>query len=228
MQRNKRKKHYFLKLIFFMLVLCGIGFYSASFPVTMELLDKKVNGILEIFDLKSDFKIFSFFSDVSKTAINKAEYWFEIAKENIEKSNMESKPVSAIRITCAAKFPLENKKITSAFGKRKDPVSGKNSIHSGIDIAAEEGTKIVAVWPGNVSETGFDDIYGNYVIIKHSKDFYTKYCHLSKITISENSFVMTDDKIGEVGSTGRSTGNHLHFEIIVEGRKIDPMECFDI
>ena len=74
----------------------------------------------------------------------------------------------------------------------------------------------------------FDEIYGNYIVVEHSDGFLTKYCHLSKITANENDYVFANDKIGEVGSTGRSTGNHLHFEVIIEGRKIDPMECFDI
>ena len=228
MERNKRKKYGFLKFLILILILCGIFFYSASFPVTMKLLDNRVNGILKIINIEKDFELFNTLSEFSKNVLDNAEYLFETVKENLKENNPERKPVSAIKITCAAKFPLENNEITSDFGERKDPFSGEISSHGGIDIAAEHGSKILSAWPGRVSETGFDEIYGNYIVVEHSDGFLTKYCHLSKITANENDYVFANDKIGEVGSTGRSTGNHLHFEVIIEGRKIDPMECFDI
>ena len=71
-------------------------------------------------------------------------------------------------------------------------------------------------------------IYGKYIIMEHSKGFFTKYCHLSEITVKKGDFVLSGSKIGEAGSTGRSTGSHLHFEVIIDGRNIDPKECFEL
>ena len=147
---------------------------------------------------------------------------------NIENNYEENGKLPLVVFSCSADFPVETNLITSDFGSRKDPFSGKEDIHTGIDIAAEEGSDVVAAWPGKIMETGFDDIYGNYIIIEHSNDFYTKYCHLSKICVEENEYVLAKEKIGEAGNTGRSTGSHLHFEVMVDGVKIDPMECFEL
>ncbi len=227
MEHRKKKKHYFIKFLVLISIFCGIILYSASFKVTMELLDSRINDGLKVLGMETDFSFFTMLSDFSKTTINKTEYWIEIIKENIENNDIKIKSVPSIKITCAAKFPLKNYNITSDFGKRKDPFSGEENIHGGIDIAAEKGSDITAAWPGRIVETGFDIIYGNYIMIEHSKDFFTKYCHLSKINAIKNEFVLTKEKIGEVGNTGRSTGNHLHFEVIIDEIKIDPMECFE-
>jgi hypothetical protein len=209
-------------------ILIGVMFYSASFPVTMELMDSKVADILGFIGMEKDFEAFSKFSVFSKNIINKTEYWIEIIKENIEKATTETKKIPSVLITCAAKFPCENGYITSNFGKREDPFSKEEAFHSGIDIAAEKGSEIKTAWPGKISKTGFDNIYGKYIIVEHSKEFFTKYCHLSKICIRENNFINAGEKIGEAGNTGRSTGSHLHFEVIIDGFNIDPMECFEI
>ena len=229
MERKKRKKKYLLlKSFILLLITAGIIVYSASFPVTMELLDKKIDEIIDLAGIDYKISVFSDLSKISKEFINKTEYYFDLIKDNITKDFTDiQKPGFAV-ITNAAKFPSEKSKITSVFGKREDPISGNADIHSGIDIALPSGSKIIAAWPGKVLETGFDEIYGNFVLIEHSDGFYTKYCHLSKIDVMENDFVNVEEKIGEAGNTGRSTGSHLHFEVIIEGTNIDPMECFEI
>ena len=227
-QNKKRKKHWFIKFLFLVLIFCGILFYSSSFPVTMELLDERATEILSLFGTEKEIGVFSEISLSSKNIISKAEYWIEIFKENLEKTKDESKKVSEILITSAAEFPSKSGSVSSYFGKREDPFSKNEDFHEGIDIAAAFGSEVLAVWPGIICETGYDDIYGNYVVIEHSKDFFTKYCHLSKIDLKEKTFVNSGEKIGEAGSTGRSTGSHIHFEVSVCGRKIDPMECFEL
>ena len=227
-ENRKRKKHYFLKFIAVIFVFGGIILYSASFPVTMELLDDKTTKVLSFCGFQKEFSGFSEISAFSDKILDEAEYLIEIAFENINGINDKTEKVPVVIMTCSAKFPSKSRKITSLFGKREDPFSKKDDFHSGIDIAAEKGSEITAAWPGRIAETGFDIIYGKYIIIEHSKDFFTKYCHLSKIEANKNDFVSANEKIGEAGSTGRSTGNHLHFEVIVEGRKIDPMECFEV
>ena len=228
MENEQKRKHVFLKLIILILIIFGLVLYAGVFPVTMKLIDKKVSAFLTICKVEREFSAFSEFSSVSQKILNKAEYWFEIIKENVEEEKFESGKVSEVLLTCAANFPAEKVKITSCFGIRKDPFSNLEDFHSGIDIAAEKGSEVSAAWPGKITATGFDNIYGKYIIIEHSKEFFTKYCHLSEITVKEGNFVDVSEKIGEVGSTGRSTGNHLHFEVIIDGRNIDPKECFEL
>ncbi len=113
--------------------------------------------------------------------------------------------------------------ITSEFGGRADPFSNAPATHQGLDIAANSGTDVLAVMSGVVSEVGYDEGgYGNFVKIRHSRGFETLYAHCSKITVSEGKSVKTGDCVAKVGSTGRSTGPHLHFETIVGGTPLDP------
>ena len=99
----------------------------------------------------------------------------------------------------------------------------ENKQHFGIDIAAEYGTDITASANGQVEKIGFDkNGYGNYIIIGHSKNLQTLYAHCSKITVNEGDTVKKGETVALVGNTGKSTGNHLHFEIIYGGVKVNP------
>ena len=113
--------------------------------------------------------------------------------------------------------------VTSEFGYRKDPFTRKSAGHSGIDLGAPKGTPIRSALDGTVyvvrhSTTG----YGYHVMVDHGGGFITLYAHCSKILVSEGQQVKAGDKIAEVGTTGRSTGNHLHFEIRIGGEKQNP------
>lgn len=224
---KKRKKNNILKPIILIFISIGIIIYAGFFPSTMKLLDEKINDILKSTGMKIEIDAFTKLSEFSLKIINTSEYWIDFFKDKIDKNNFERKKVPAIMITCAAKFPSESTYITSPFGSREDPFTQNESLHSGIDIAAKYGSSVKAAWPGKINETGFDKIYGNYVSIEHNNKFVTKYCHLSKICVEENDFVKAEEKIGEIGNSGRSTGSHLHFEVIINDKKIDPMECFE-
>lgn len=208
-------------------LICGIFVYAYKFPVTMKLLDNNLNKFAAYAGIEAKTNFFSSFSEFSHKTVDFVLYWYETAKNNLEDSFEGEKISSSFVFSCAADFPLENKSITSEFGERKDPFSGELINHNGIDVAAAYGSPVTAAWPGKVFEVGYDDVYGNYVVIEHSKGFFTKYCHLSKVLCEEGKFASSGEKIGEVGSTGRSTGNHLHFEVEVGGTKIDPKECFE-
>ncbi len=113
--------------------------------------------------------------------------------------------------------------VTSEFGYRIDPFTGRGAGHGGIDLGAAKGTAIRSVLDGTVyvvrySATG----YGYHVMVDHGGGFVTVYAHCSKIMVSEGEQVKVGDKIAEVGRTGRSTGNHLHFEIRIDGEKQNP------
>jgi hypothetical protein len=118
--------------------------------------------------------------------------------------------------------PLDSFKLTSPFGRRRDPISGRSSSHNGLDLSAPVGTEVYATRGGVVTELGQDTIYGKYVIVKHTDNWVSLYGHLSKIDVSLQSRVESGTIIGRVGSTGRSTGPHLHFELRQNGKAQDP------
>jgi murein DD-endopeptidase MepM/ murein hydrolase activator NlpD len=119
-------------------------------------------------------------------------------------------------------FPLRSYRVTSVFGMRKNPVSGNMRFHEGLDLAAPLGTAVYAAGDGIVTEIGEDSIYGNYIVIKHSNDWASLYGHLQKVDVTLRSSVKSGMLIGRVGSTGQSTGPHLHFELRQNGKARDP------
>ncbi len=215
-------KRVFIRVIFAALAIALFLTYAYFFPRTMELLDEKVT---EGFDLKENFDFFSKCSSFAKTAVNEALYYIELIKYNIKENSEEKRDISPVIFTCLGSFPSESYNVTSNFGEREHPIYGKADFHNGIDIALPLGSDVTASWPGTVIKTGNDEIYGEYVIVEHSSGFFTKYCHLSKITVGEKALVKAGEKLGEAGSTGLSTGSHLHFEVTVDGKNIDPESC---
>ncbi len=120
------------------------------------------------------------------------------------------------------RFPLPTGYISSGFGNRIHPINGTNDFHNGIDIAAPMGTEVMASRGGTIKTTGNDAVCGNFIVISHENNYETKYCHLKKIIVQLNQQVQSGMIIGLVGSTGMSTGPHLHFEIRTAGDPKDP------
>ena len=112
--------------------------------------------------------------------------------------------------------------ITSRFGYRSDPFTGKTSGHNGLDIAAPKGTPILAAASGTVIAAGYQSAMGNYVIVYHNESYSTIYMHASKLKVSVGQQVGKGQTIALVGSTGRSTGNHLHFTVKCNGSYVNP------
>jgi murein DD-endopeptidase MepM/ murein hydrolase activator NlpD len=117
--------------------------------------------------------------------------------------------------------------MSSAFGLRKDPFSGQPRFHKGLDIAAPEGMKVVAALPGTVLAAGYEPGYGNAVVLQHADGIRTKYGHLASITVKAGDEIASQSALGTVGNTGRSTGPHLHFEVIRMGKPVDPLLSFN-
>ena len=113
--------------------------------------------------------------------------------------------------------------VTSPFGSRPDPFHAKEAYHKGIDLASRTGNKVKTMAKGKVLRAEFSGAYGNLVEVDHGNGFKTKYAHLHKIYVKKGDIVDIDDTLGEVGSTGRSTGPHLHYEVIYRGTNVDPM-----
>ena len=124
------------------------------------------------------------------------------------------------------KTPLDGARISSNFGMRKHPISGYNKMHKGVDFAAPKGTPIYAGGNGVIEYIGNNGGYGKYIRIRHNNEYKTAYAHLSayKKGISKGSRVNQGDIIGFVGSTGNSTGPHLHYEIIYQNKQINPLK----
>lgn len=118
--------------------------------------------------------------------------------------------------------PLKDYVITSSFGYRFSPISGETGVHTGLDMAADYGNTIYAAADGIVVDSAWDNSYGNYVKIQHKNNTVTIYAHCSYLCVDEGEKVKAGEKIAEVGSTGASTGNHLHFEIRKDNIRINP------
>jgi murein DD-endopeptidase MepM/ murein hydrolase activator NlpD len=114
--------------------------------------------------------------------------------------------------------------ISSRFGYRQDPINGTERFHNGVDFAAPEGAEVRAVRPGRVVFVGEKGNFGKMVEILHPDESVTRYAHNSELLVRQGEAVVSGQVIAAVGSTGRSTGPHLHFELLQEGRKLDPME----
>lgn len=117
-------------------------------------------------------------------------------------------------------------RLTSYFGPRKDPFTGVASNHTGIDMACPTGTPIRSAMSGKVVYAGWSNIFGNYVIVSHGNGYQTLYGHMSKILAKKGQQVDQNTKIGLVGSTGYSTGPHLHFTVYKNGKLVDPLTLF--
>lgn len=112
--------------------------------------------------------------------------------------------------------------VTSLFGVRKDPFTGKASYHKGVDIAGRSGLDITATGAGIVSWAGYRKGYGKLVEINHGDGYVTRYAHAKSVTVAEGDVVKRGDKVAVMGSTGRSTGPHVHYEVIKDGQQVNP------
>ena len=121
-------------------------------------------------------------------------------------------------------WPLKGSwRLTSNYGRRADPFTGVTSFHTGIDMAMPSGTPVYSSMSGKIESVGYTNIFGNYVIIKHVNGYQTLYAHLTKSLVKSGQNVAQGAKIGLVGSTGYSTGPHLHFTVFKNGKLVDPM-----
>ncbi len=159
------------------------------------------------------------------------EYEAEIAEQNATISELE-------RIVAEEKKALENMrvydggafcwpcpaytKVSSDFGNRIHPTLKINLFHNGVDLAAPAGSNILAAYDGEVVSASYTGAMGNYVMLDHGGGLYTVYMHASKLNVKEGQEVKRGDVIAFVGSTGRSTGNHLHFSVRVNGEYVSP------
>jgi murein DD-endopeptidase MepM/ murein hydrolase activator NlpD len=120
-------------------------------------------------------------------------------------------------------YPIRGQ-LTSPYGWRNDPFTGVRRYHAALDLAARLGTPVKASMDGKVDTVGLNGTFGKYIIISHGNGYQTMYAHLNSTAVTQGSYVYQGTKIGEVGSTGYSTGPHLHFALYKNKRPINPLE----
>jgi hypothetical protein len=120
--------------------------------------------------------------------------------------------------------PVQAGVLGSSFGWRIDPLNGRSALHTGLDFPAEPGTSILAAAGGVVVTQEYHSAYGNMVEVDHGNDLVTRYAHASRVLVKKGDLIKRGQKIAEVGTTGRSTGPHLHFEVLVQGVYQDPQK----
>lgn len=147
----------------------------------------------------------------------------EEASGETETTTGEKAVFSPVFLTVNLENPIEDGNITSKFGYRVSPITNEYSLHSGLDIAAPENTKIYAAYDGVVEKAECNEINGNYIVIRHSDNLKTTYNHCNKLLVSKGETVKKGEVIALVGATGYATGNHLHFEVLLNGKYVNPL-----
>ena len=125
-------------------------------------------------------------------------------------------------------YPLQHFEVSSFYGPRSNPVTGKFSMHAGVDLAAPLGAEVYAVRNGTVMDLGEDQVLGKYIILSHENNWISLYGHLSSILTSLHAELQSGNLIGRVGTSGQSTGPHLHFELRQNGQSRDPARLLGI
>ncbi|MDD6275045.1 MAG: peptidoglycan DD-metalloendopeptidase family protein [Clostridiaceae bacterium] len=197
-----------------------------------DLVKQNVELDLLIEDLKEQTDLTQ--SELDAVEAEEAAFEKEIAAlaEKIRKDEAAAAAAAAAANTAASAskytggtmtWPLPGYySISSDFVMRNHPITGKYQQHTGIDLPAPKNTKIVAACSGTVVTVGYNKAYGNRVVINHGGGVQTLYAHMTSYAVSEGDTVSAGDVIGYVGSTGYSTGNHLHFSVLLNGSYVDP------
>jgi murein DD-endopeptidase MepM/ murein hydrolase activator NlpD len=132
-------------------------------------------------------------------------------------------PTGISKVSIPSRIPVDGFRLTSEYGMRVHPVLGGRRAHKGIDLATPTGTPVHAPADGVVGKAEWFSSYGLYIQIEHGGELQTRYGHLSRLNVASGQFVHKGDVIGYVGTTGRSTGPHLHYEVRVAGVSVNPM-----
>lgn len=137
-------------------------------------------------------------------------------------ANATTSPTAKAKSPFLKHYPVDHPRISSPFGHRRDPLSRGRAFHGGIDFAGRTGEPVRAVAAGVVIQAGYQRDYGHVVRIDHGKGRVTLYAHNQRVIVKTGERVKSGQQIARLGSTGRSTGPHLHFEMRVHGRRVDP------
>lgn len=216
--------------------------FMTKIILTQLVLSLLITGVLYLVcrnesNLSQNIK--SFYSGICKTDIAVSEIFdsfknvvqetfspsveIEDGAGETESTTGEKADFSPVFLTVNFENPIKEGSITSKFGYRISPITNKYSLHTGLDIAAPQNTKIYAVYDGVVVKSEYHEINGNYIVIKHSDNLKTTYNHCNKLLVKVGEKVRKGEVIALVGETGYATGNHLHFEVLLNGKYINPL-----
>ena len=184
-----------------------------AYEIVKNWYNEKINDSLIVGD-NVDECIESFNNLISKKAVSSFK---DLSLVSYSKENMP------MFITTNLQAPVEHGKINSNFGKREDPSSKESAYHYGVDIASDENAEIKAVLSGKVEAAEESPSYGKYIIIDHGNNIKSLYAHCNELKVHKGDNVTRNQTIALVGSTGDSTGNHLHLELMMDNKKYDPL-----
>lgn len=205
----------------FVLVLKALGgyYYSYSKAVFEENFNKPIN-VSQVLSAEETREILTAQSTVYGAGGTEEEVKFLIEKSQITDEETKEIEDTGINSMC---IPV-NGKITSEYSYRIHPISGQYLFHSGLDIGADEGEDILSALDGTVTDVDTEETtsYGKYIVVSHSNNTSTLYGHCSKIIAKKGDKVKKGQVIAKVGSTGNSTGPHLHFEVRVNSVRLNP------
>ena len=209
------------------LVLSVFGLYRSGMPA-FAALRTRYNAIMQTDYCKDGVwtaaqNLAQDVAEAAETAVQTiAEIDDRAPIETVSSSGGEDANFNPVTVSQEAVMPVQGK-VTSDFGFRTHPITGEQSCHTGLDIAAAMGTPVAAAYSGTVLETGETSGRGKYIRLQHGDTMQTLYCHLSQIDVSKGDTIRAGVPIGLVGSTGMSTGPHLHFELWIDGVRCDPV-----
>lgn len=227
-KKNSTNSVMIVQLVVCIFAVVSIFLIGRLSPQTFEFIRDEYNRIMSVdMDAKE-------IASSAKKVIERAEATDEgqTAEKSTERKNVNTVKSAADGEVMAVMSLFKSDEeitvpvhgeITSEYGNRTNPVSGEYLMHSGVDIAASQGTEIRAAYSGIVSEVGSNSVGGNYISLVHKDGSETLYCHCSKIIAEKGDVIRAGETIALVGSTGRSTGPHLHFEITVDGKTENPL-----
>lgn len=216
-ENSEKKKDWLVSLCTAQLVLAAVG--VVLLLLVLKASPAGFNELKNRFDsiMQNDMSVSQVVASLRSLADFQASGGEDV-KTYEATENVSFAPVETTVDICV---PVQGK-ITSRFGYRVHPITGKFGIHNGTDIAAPEGTRISAAFNGIVEETGYNDVRGNYILLSHGGDTKTLYLHCSEILVEEGTVVRQGEIIALVGSTGWSTGPHVHFSILIGGKYCNP------
>ena len=227
-KKNSTNSVMIVQLVVCIFAVASVFLIGRLSPQTFEFIRDEYNRIMSVdMDAKE-------IASSAKKVIERAEATDEgqTAEKSTERKNVNTVKSAADGEVMAVMSLFKSDEeitvpvhgeITSEYGNRTNPVSGEYLMHSGVDIAASQGTEIRAAYSGIVSEVGSNSVGGNYISLVHKDGSETLYCHCSKIIAEKGDVIRAGETIALVGSTGRSTGPHLHFEITVDGKTENPL-----
>lgn len=196
---------------------------SSNFDSDTELEEKITDRLIEVEKKLIDMQELLKKKGIKKQLSIGGEYVpvSRLSEDYLDAINNDLDDLNEVFFTYPIGKPTRGR-ISSHFGYRKDPFHKRKALHTGIDFSARTGTPVITTADGVIKSAGWRKGYGKCIVVQHKSGYKTLYGHLSKINVKAGQKVKSGDMIGKVGSTGRSTGPHLHYEVYKNGKRINP------